>query len=82
VEARITLIYEDRREAKAVSEAVSPDNVKTPENLYVETFNVENRVVASVKYNGENLRVFQSTIDDLLSCISVAEKTFSAIKKL
>jgi hypothetical protein len=80
VEARITLVYEDEREARAVSEAVSPDNAETPEGLYVETVGTDNRVVTWVKYNGENLMTFLSTIDDLLSCVSVAEKTFLTVK--
>jgi len=33
-----------------------------------------------IMYNGENLLTLQSTIDDLLSCISIAEKTISALK--
>ncbi|MCW4019613.1 MAG: KEOPS complex subunit Pcc1 [Candidatus Bathyarchaeota archaeon] len=82
MEARITLVYEDRKEAKAVSEAVSPDNIKTPENLSVETLSTDNSVVTSIEYEGDNLMTFLATIDDLLSCASVAEKTFSAIKKI
>jgi len=60
---------------------VSPDNVKTPEGLSIETFARDNRVITLIKYEGHNLQTFQSTIDDLLSCISVAEKTFSAVKR-
>jgi len=82
VEARITLLYRNQREAKAVSEAVSPDNAKTPENLSVETSAVANSVVTSIEYGGSNLMTFLSTIDDLLSCVSVAEKTFAAVDKL
>jgi len=82
VEARITLLYRDQREAKAVSEAVSPDNAKTPENLSVETSAVDRSVVTSITYDGDNLMTFLSTIDDLLSCVSVAEKSFLAVQKL
>ena len=82
MEARITLVYRDEKEAKTVSEAVSPDNIKPPKGLSVETFNVENRVVASIKYDGNNLMTFLSTIDDLLSCVSIAEKAFLAVKGL
>ena len=82
MESKIILVYGDSNEARAVSEAVSPDNVRTPENLSVKTFSMENRVVTLVKYDGKNLMTFTSTIDDLLSCVSVAEKTFSTVKKL
>lgn len=82
MEARITLVYRDEKEAKTVSVAVSPDNIKPPKGLSVETFNVENRVVASIKYDGNSLMTFLSTIDDLLSCVSIAEKAFLAVKGL
>ncbi len=76
------MAYESAREAKAVSEAVAPDNVKAPKSLYVKTDKVDSSVVTSIEYEGDNLMTFLSTIDDLLSCVSVAEKAFSATKKL
>jgi len=81
MEAKMVLTYENAKEAKAVSQAVSPDNMKTPRNLSVSTFDAENQVVASICYEGENIMAFSSTIDDLLKCILIAEKAFSAIKK-
>ena len=82
MESKITLIYRDQKEANAVSEAISPDNYKTPENLFIETTNIQNRVITKVKYNREKFMTFQSTIDDILSCISVAEMTINTIKKI
>lgn len=82
MEAKLSLVYRDAKEAKAVSEAISPDNLETPSNLLVETYASGNAVVTLVKYDGENLGTFTSTIDDVLSCVTVAEKTFSAIKRL
>lgn len=82
MEAKITLIYRDQKEAKAISKAISPDNFKTPENLHIETANIQNRVITTVKYNREKFMTFQSTIDDILSCISVAEMTINTIKKI
>lgn len=81
MEAKIILTYENAEEAKTVSQAVSPDNEKTPENLSVDTFYAENQVVASIHYKGDNVMTFASTIDDLLSCVTIAEKTFSVVKK-
>ena len=81
MEAKIILVYEDQKEAKAVSEAISPDNIKTPKNLSVATSWVKNRVETSIKYDGENLMTILSTIDDLLSSVSVAEKVYLTIKK-
>lgn len=82
MEARISLFYRDQREAKAVSEAVSPDNTKTPENLSVHTSAIDNSVVTSIEYEGDNLMTFLSTIDDLLSCVSVAEKALLTLERL
>jgi len=82
LEARMTFVYKDREEARAVSRAVSPDNVKTPRNLLVETFSKGNCLVAEVEYEASNLMTFLSTIDDLLSAISVAEKTLLAARRL
>jgi len=81
MEAKIILVYEDQKEAKAVSEAISPDNIKVPKNLSVETSRAENRVETLINYEGENLRTLLSTIDDLLSSVSIAEKIYLTIKK-
>jgi len=80
VEARISLAYQDEMKAKAIKEAISPDNTSMPKGLSIETFVEENRVVTVIKYSGDNFLTLQSTIDDLLSCVSVAEKSISALK--
>lgn len=82
MEARITLLYRDKREAEAVSEAVSPDNTNTPGNLSVHTSAIDNGVSTSIEYEGDNLMTFLSTIDDLLSCVSVAEKALLTLEEL
>jgi len=81
MEAEILLKYANRREAEAVARAVSPDNVKVPCGLSVETKASGSKVFTTISYSGERVGTFISTIDDLLSCISVAERTFSAIKR-
>jgi hypothetical protein len=82
LETEIRLIYKDPKEAKAVYEAISPDNVETPTDLLVQTFWTENAVKTTVKYGGDNVMTFLSTIDDILSCVSVAEKAFMATKRM
>jgi hypothetical protein len=82
LETEIKLVYKSPKEAKAVSEAVSPDNAGTPVDLSIQTFWTENTVITKVKYDGDNLMTFLSTIDDILSCVSVAEKSFIATKKM
>ncbi len=81
METEIKLVYKDPKEAKAVSEAISPDNVGAPAGLSIQTSWTENIVTTTVKYDGDNVMTFLSTIDDVLSCVSVAEKAFKAAKK-
>jgi len=80
IKAEISLTYEDEKKRKAILMAISPDNVKTPKNLDIKSFIEKDKVITLIVYNGENLLTLQSTIDDLLSCVSIAEKTISALK--
>ena len=82
MEAEIILTYNEEREAKAVARAISPDNVETPLNLHVKTISSSKMVITYITYDGNRLKTFISTIDDLLSCVSVAERSFSAVKKV
>ena len=81
MEAEIVLSYKSEREAEAVAKAVSPDNFKVPRGLFIKTAHEGARVFTTVKCD-LRLQTFIATIDDLLSCVSVAEKSFIAIKSL
>ena len=80
MEAEFTLSYEDEREAEAVVKAVSPDNVGVPSGLFIETVRRGREVLTLVTCE-MRLETLLATIDDFLRCVSVAEKTFSAVKK-
>jgi tRNA threonylcarbamoyladenosine modification (KEOPS) complex Pcc1 subunit len=80
LEAAITLEYDEERVAKAVAEAVSPDNYKTPADLTVKTVRTQNVVLTEIRTEGK-MASFIATIDDLLSSISTAEKTLMTIRK-
>ncbi len=80
MEAKITLSYKNTRDAEAVAEAVSPDNVKVPPGLLIETRREGSKVLTLVKCE-KGLSTFIATIDDLLSCVSVAERVFSIAKE-
>ncbi len=80
MEAEITLSYENEREAEAVAKAVSPDNVRVPSGLFIKTLRGGRRVLTLVRCE-MRLQTFIATLDDFLSCVSVAEKAFSAAKK-
>jgi len=81
LEAEITLKYDDARNAEAVAKAVSPDNFKVPPSLSIKTMIKGNKVVTYIKCK-RKLPTFIATIDDLLFCVSIAEKTILTAKKL
>jgi hypothetical protein len=80
LEAEIQLSYKNSREAQAVAKAVSPDNVKVPQGLRIETAQEGSRVLTHITCETK-FQTFMATIDDLLESVSVAESTFSAAKK-
>jgi hypothetical protein len=81
LEAKVTLEYQDAKTAEAIAKAVSPDNLKTPSDLIVKTTNEGKKVISQIKYRGK-LQTFTATLDDLLFCISTAEKTLQTTKKI
>jgi len=80
LEAEIKLSYQNKREAEAVAQAVSPDNVKVPSGLSVKTTKKGSKVFTNVKCETK-LQTFIATIDDLLCCIAIAEKAFLVARK-
>lgn len=80
MEAEITIFYGDVKSAKAVAEAVSPDNFKAP-GLYIQTERKSNSVLTRIKCK-RGLQTFIATIDDLLFSISTAEKTLKTARKI
>jgi len=76
--ARIELELESRKTAEAVAKSVTPDNVKTPKGLTVRT-KASGRKVVSVVECDKKFETFFSTLDDLLSCLQVAEKTLGVV---
>ena len=78
LEATITLEYPDEKTAKAVANAVSPDNFKTPPGLHVETSREGRKVITKIQCEGK-LATFTATLDDLLFSASTAEKTLKTL---
>ncbi len=78
--AEIRLSYQDKRQAEAVAKAVSPDNVKAPLGLAIETKREGYDVLTKLKCEVK-LQTLMATIDDFLCCVSIAEKASSAAKK-
>ena len=79
-EAEISLSYETITEARAVADAVSPDNVKMPEDLSIKTIHLRRNVLTMVECKS-SLSTFIATIDDLLEAISIAERSVLSVKR-
>jgi hypothetical protein len=80
LQATITLEYRDQKTARAVAEAVSPDNFKTPLGLQVKTELEKTNVTTHIVSEGK-LATFTATIDDLLFSVSTAEKTLHTVNR-
>jgi len=81
MEAEILLEYSDVETAEAIVNAVSPDNLKAPSELSVRTTRMGNGVLTKIRCEGK-FSTFVATIDDLLFCVSTAEKTLRTTKRL
>ncbi len=81
LQATVTLEYKDQKTAEAITQAVSPDNFKTPVGLKVTTARENNNVITQIQSEGK-LATFTATLDDLLFNASTAEKTLKTIKKI
>lgn len=82
MEAEIVLVYDDPLKAEAIAKAVSPDNVKVPPGLSVKTFRRGGKVLTRIECEESRHGTFIATIDDFLSCVSVAEKAVSAVNRI
>jgi len=80
LETTINLEYDDENTAAAIADAVSPDNLKAPSGLFVETTRKGCRLITVIR-GDVKMPTFISTIDDLLSSVSIAEKTLSVVKE-
>ena len=76
------MVYDDPLEAEAVTKAVSPDNVKVPPSLSIKTFRRRAKVLTRIECEENRFGTFVATIDDFLSCVSVAEKALSAADRM
>ena len=79
LEAELSFAYETVQEAEAVVKAVSPDNVKVPMGLSVETVRSGCHLLTFVDCR-KSLETLIATLDDLLACVSIAEKTCEAVE--
>ena len=76
-EAWIRLRYEDESTAKAVHEAISPDNYQAPEGIDIQA--VREGATLRIWVRTQRLRSLLPTLDDLLACIQAAERALEAL---
>ena len=76
-EAFLRLRYDSEEVARAVYEAVEPDNRPLPEGLVIRGRVEGNTVVFEVSCE-KGLGSLWSTLDDLLACIQTAERALRA----
>ena len=81
MQAEVILEYDSTKMAEAIAKAVSPDNFKTPKGLSIRTVRKANKVITKLDHNGKFL-TFIATIDDLLFCVSTAEKVLHTADNL
>jgi hypothetical protein len=80
LQATIILEYSNPKTAKAITNAISPDNTKTPKGLKINTINNNCQVITNIECT-EKMTTLIATIDDLLSSTITAEKTLQTINK-
>ena len=77
-EAELKLAYPDERIAKAVYDAIRPDNVFLPRGLEIEGAVIASSIELKIVCR-KSLESLQATLDDLLACVQAAERALKAL---
>ena len=77
-EADLKLRYPDEETARAVAEAVSPDNYQAPEGLKLSVEHMGTEITVKVLCP-KGVGSLISTLDDLISCLGAAEKALNGV---
>ena len=78
VEAKATIRYSNIEIANAILEAIGPDNCQIPEGIEIEVTRIGSVLNLEILC-GKGVGSFITTLDDLLACISAAEKAISGL---
>ena len=81
MEARLRFKYHDEKIAKAVSKAIRPDNLKTPDFMIINTFYVGDNVIIKILYS-KRIETLLATVDDLLLCVNAIEECIEVMEKM
>jgi hypothetical protein len=79
-EALIILKYRSERDARAILDAIAPDNSQAPDGITLATEASGGELKVSITCE-RGMKSFTATIDDLLSCIQAAERALAEIYK-
>ncbi len=76
--AVIEIVYADTETAHFILEAISPDNLKSPQGISIET-RVEGNILKIIVSCTRGVGSLTSTMDDLLSCVQAAERAIGGV---
>jgi hypothetical protein len=81
MEAHLRFKYHDEKIAEAVSKAIRPDNLKTPDFMIINTFYVGDNVIIKILYS-KRIETLLATVDDLLLCVNAIEECIEVMEKM
>ena len=76
--AELRLSYPEEELAKAIYDAIRPDNERLPPGLAIET-RLSGRAVELVVECEKSLESLWATLDDLLACVQAAERSLRSL---
>jgi tRNA threonylcarbamoyladenosine modification (KEOPS) complex Pcc1 subunit len=77
----IDIHYEDVKTAQSIMDAISPDNLDAPEGIDINV-KVDGNILKISISCSRDIGSLISTVDDLLSCVQVAERAIDEIEKV
>lgn len=78
-EATLRIFFDDVKTAKAIFLAVEPDNLRVPPKLSIRS-RVTGRCLEIYVSCRNRIETLIQTLDDLLSCIQVAERSIKSLQ--
>ena len=76
--SRIELKFDSEKDARTVSQSVTPDNFPLPNGLEIKSSIIKNTIVFEIKCN-RGLESLAATIEDLLGSIDLSIRTSKSI---
>ena len=80
IKAELYFSYSSSKKAKSIVRSIAPDNLKTPFGLIIKTRRDIRRVAVKI-VTIKGVETLLSTINDLLSCIQIAEEVLNIVER-